>query len=335
MNLSIVVPVYNVENYIDKCFESLLKNNAQEMEIIVVNDGSTDSSKDKCEKWASNDNRVKIFSKENGGLMSAWKYGVRKAQGEYIGFVDSDDWIDGDMFENMLSFAQNEKVDVVCVGSIMETGNGSIPVPTNFNGLYLFEDIKQKIFPCIFYNKNTHKSGLNPARWVKLVRREVLLQCLGECKENVSIGEDSVMTLSVFNKIKNVFFIKDFYPYHYRIHSTSMLKKYNHKNYEQLKNLKFALDEINSKVEHDFCEQINLHFINFVCYEFEKIIIDSKLKRKEKRRIIKTIYKDTFFKKTLKKTPIKYLSRRLRIYLFFIRLNMINFLIFLRKIRKV
>jgi glycosyltransferase involved in cell wall biosynthesis len=96
--ISIVVPVYNSEKYLEKCLVSLINQTYKNIEIIVINDGSTDGSLDIAKQLAKRDSRVKVYSKKNGGLSSARNHGIEKASGEYIGFVDSDDYIDCNMY---------------------------------------------------------------------------------------------------------------------------------------------------------------------------------------------------------------------------------------------
>ena len=91
--VSVIVPVYNTEKYLEKCLDSILAQTLQDIEIICVNDGSKDCSREILEKYHDRDARIRIIDKENGGLVSARKAGVAEAFGEYIGFVDSDDWI--------------------------------------------------------------------------------------------------------------------------------------------------------------------------------------------------------------------------------------------------
>ncbi len=110
--ISIIVPVYNVEQYLEKCVNSITNQTYKNLEIILVNDGTTDSSGDLCDKLATVDNRIKVFHKENGGLSDARNYGVEKATGEYIGFVDSDDYIDVEMYEKLYEAIKKENADV-------------------------------------------------------------------------------------------------------------------------------------------------------------------------------------------------------------------------------
>lgn len=99
--ISLIVPVYNVERYLDRCMESILQQTYRKLEIILVDDGSTDSSPAKCDVYAEKDSRVKVIHKPNGGLSDARNAGLSAASGSYIGYVDSDDWIEPDMYERM------------------------------------------------------------------------------------------------------------------------------------------------------------------------------------------------------------------------------------------
>ena len=112
--LSIIVPVYNVEKYIDKCLKSLVNQTLQDIEIIVVNDGTQDKSEEKIEKYVKeNPTKIKYYEKENGGLSSARNYGLEYATGEYIAFLDSDDYVETNMYEEMYNLAKKENADMV------------------------------------------------------------------------------------------------------------------------------------------------------------------------------------------------------------------------------
>ena len=100
--LSVIVPVYNVEQYLPQCLESLLNQTLRDIEIILVNDGSTDQSEKICREYADRDNRIKLYTKPNGGLSDARNYGLERTSANIVGFVDSDDYIDLNMFEYLL-----------------------------------------------------------------------------------------------------------------------------------------------------------------------------------------------------------------------------------------
>ena len=124
VKVSIIVPAYNVENYIEKCLETLVNQTLQEIEIIVVNDGSTDTTKQKIEKYLSAyPEKIKYLEKTNGGLSDARNYGMPSAQGKYIGFVESDDYVELNMFEEMYKKAEEENADMVECDFIWEYPN--------------------------------------------------------------------------------------------------------------------------------------------------------------------------------------------------------------------
>lgn len=110
--ISIIVPVYNVEQYLRKCVNSIINQTYKNLEIILVDDGATDNSGKMCDELAKTDNRIKVYHKGNGGLSDARNYGVERATGEYIGFVDSDDYIDEEMYEKLYEAIKKEDVDV-------------------------------------------------------------------------------------------------------------------------------------------------------------------------------------------------------------------------------
>ena len=110
--ISIIVPVYNVERYLEKCVNSIINQTYKNLEIILVDDGATDSSGNMCDELAKSDNRIKVYDKENGGLSDARNYGVERVTGDYIGFVDSDDYIDSEMYEKLYEAIKKENVDV-------------------------------------------------------------------------------------------------------------------------------------------------------------------------------------------------------------------------------
>lgn len=111
--ISIIIPVYNVEKYLKKCIDSILDQNYNDLEILVVDDGSTDHSGDICDSYAEQDHRIQVFHTENHGLSAARNFGLDHARGQYIGFVDSDDWIESDMYERLFNTAEQTGADIV------------------------------------------------------------------------------------------------------------------------------------------------------------------------------------------------------------------------------
>ncbi|WP_407856662.1 glycosyltransferase family 2 protein [Enterococcus hailinensis] len=114
--ISIIVPVYNVENYLEKCINSLISQTIKDIEIILVDDGSTDKSGEICDKFAKIDSRIKVLHKKNGGLSDARNFGIDYAKGKYLGFIDSDDYVDRDMYEFLYSNIKNSGSDMSTCG---------------------------------------------------------------------------------------------------------------------------------------------------------------------------------------------------------------------------
>lgn len=110
--ISVMVPVYNVENYLEKCLDSIIDQTYQNLEIILVNDGSKDNSPKICDEYAKKDNRIKVIHKDNGGLSDARNVGLMHCKGDYLGFVDSDDWIKPNMYEKLLELCLKYEADI-------------------------------------------------------------------------------------------------------------------------------------------------------------------------------------------------------------------------------
>jgi glycosyltransferase involved in cell wall biosynthesis len=121
--ISIIVPVYNVVGYIDRCISSIVAQTYKNIEIVIVDDGSTDESGDICDKWGNKDSRIQVYHKRNGGLSSARNFGLSKINGEFIGFVDSDDYVAEDMYESLLNHMDND-VDITECGFLYNANMG-------------------------------------------------------------------------------------------------------------------------------------------------------------------------------------------------------------------
>lgn len=147
--ISIIVPVYNVEKYLPKCLDSIMNQTYKNLEIILVDDGSTDNSGIICDKYSEGDRRIKVIHKENGGLSDARNKGLDIAKGEYVGFVDSDDYIAEDMYEYLYAFILENNLDVAMCASC-DVYEDKIIYPKNFESIIL--DKKEKIIENIFIN---------------------------------------------------------------------------------------------------------------------------------------------------------------------------------------
>lgn len=219
--ISVIVPIYNSEKYLDQCLASIVNQKYYDLEIILVNDGSTDSSGEICERYNESDNRVVLINKQNEGLVRARKDGVRRATGEYITFVDADDWIDVDTYVNLGDF----KEDIVAYGLMEEYGYVS-KAKTNYfaDGYYDEHKIKECIIPEMLCTDNFFEFGMLPNLVCKLIKRSLFLKMMDEVSEDVTIGEDVDFFYRIVSEAKSLS-IKSNCPYHYRQHFESMMKK--------------------------------------------------------------------------------------------------------------
>jgi len=189
--VSVVVPVYNVENYLAKCLDSLINQTYQNIEILVINDGSNDQSEEIIQKYAQQyPGKIKAFHKENGGLSDARNFGIDRATGEYLGFVDSDDYVTPSMFEEMVNLAEKYQAKmVICnIQKVDQHGNitqkltqiPNMPEKINLNDHFsIFSDLSyfacNKIFKRTLFNEKRFKKGAH-FEDIQLIP-QLLLEC--------------------------------------------------------------------------------------------------------------------------------------------------------------
>lgn len=122
--ISVIMPVYNMEQYLERCLKSVVKQTYSNLEILLINDGSSDKSGDICEQWAKQDRRIRVFHKENGGLSDARNWGLEYAKGEYLCFVDSDDYMEPDMLEKLLNALEKNAAEIAVCNFVYEYLDG-------------------------------------------------------------------------------------------------------------------------------------------------------------------------------------------------------------------
>lgn len=175
MKVSIIVPVYNVKSYLQKCLDSLVNQTLKDIEIIIVDDGSTDGSGEFVDTYAADyPGIIKVIHKTNGGLMSAWTTGVRASQGDYLGFIDSDDYADLDMYKQLYSLAIKHDVDIVVSNYLMNGIKlGTHPIKDGkYTGEELYKTFKEHVFP----SPTTY--SISMSRMTKLFRKNIILENL-------------------------------------------------------------------------------------------------------------------------------------------------------------
>lgn len=219
--ISIIVPVYNVEKYLSKCLDSLVNQTYENIEIVCVDDGSTDSSGAICDEYAKKDARIKVIHKENGGLSDARNAGLEAINGEYVMFIDSDDWIDIDTCEQCINTLERYDVDLILWSYIREYDNNTKPKRLFEHGSKYFsnKEAKEKIFlRCVGLSgeelRNVENMDSIVTAWGKLYKSEIINNI--RFKDTTEIGtEDALFNVYVMCNIDSAFYI-DRYMNHYR-----------------------------------------------------------------------------------------------------------------------
>lgn len=210
MKVSFIIPVYKVEPYLAECVESILAQTYKDFEIILVDDGSPDSCPALCDAWAQNNINIKAYHKENGGLSDARNYGVERASGEYVIFIDSDDkWLESDSLEKLVSIANEDNYDFIQFNCCYWYKNGSLNKWTSYSSK-LEETTNSS---CIIIE--LIKSGTFPmSAWMKMIKRDFLLHNSLTFEKGI-INEDVPWMINLLDKSNKARFV-NLYIYAYR-----------------------------------------------------------------------------------------------------------------------
>ena len=170
--ISVIVPIYNAQKYLRECLDSLANQTYKDLEVLMVNDGSTDESEAICREYENKYENFRLINKENGGQMSAWKLGMREAKGEFLGFMDSDDKADPEMFEELAKRQAETNADLVHCGRFNLDTRGAVPFVPKYKPFYgegEMDEILRVVFP-------TMTSAFSQSRWDKLFRKDLYIE---------------------------------------------------------------------------------------------------------------------------------------------------------------
>lgn len=320
--LSIIVPVYGVEKYIDKCLNSLVKQSLKEIEVIVVNDGTKDNSQKIIDKYVKKyPDKIKSYIKENGGQGSARNYGLKKATGEYIGYVDSDDFVEKDMYKKLYNKAKENNYDIVVCG--------------NYN---VSEDYQNKNIDTFINNYNTDLEKIffgKMAVWNKIYKRDILIKNKLEFKEKVWY-EDLAFTLkAIMNSNTFAFIDEPLYDYLIREGSTM-----NNSNVQRNLEILDAFNDILSYIKHNKKEEYfsKIEFLAIDHIYISAIVrvlkadADDKVKRETINKLID--YMNTSFPNYKNNKYINTLSKNRKIIYKLINIKMYGLINLIFKVKK-
>lgn len=240
--VSIIVPVYNAGSFLAPCVESLISQTHRNLEIILTDDGSTDGSGRLSDEYAARDERILVIHKTNGGLVSAWKAGAAAASGKYLMFVDSDDWIDRNFTEELLSETAGRDDEIISAGYVIEKKNGAGQGIESSAPAGVYEGEKLKELKGDLLGHESRRVILS--RCMKLISRKLLLSNETYTDESIRMGEDVTVMLPCLLSCGRLVLLGGCFGYHYRFVDDSMVHRYNPGLYENIKKLRNIITRI-------------------------------------------------------------------------------------------
>lgn len=294
-DLSIIVPVYNVEKYINKCLDSILNQKNVSFELIVVDDGSPDSCPDIIDNYSKKDSRVKVIHQTNAGVSNARNRGISEAQGEYLYFVDSDDWLVDDKLSKVLNIAKEKKLDVLFCDCYEAYESGQTKRLHLFSKRFVFNeksniDRVQKSILCHKYSPFFSAGADNayPAPWSKLIKTSLIKENNIRFNPDVcGVYDDGLFTIEVLEKAKKIAY-SGIATYYYRILDSSIVHSFRQGMVERFEKNCFAMNDFIAKnqksedfVDAEYARRIAYLSLFLTSYFFSKDNTNNKKKVKQ------------------------------------------------------
>ncbi|OAS85138.1 glycosyltransferase family 2 protein [Metabacillus litoralis] len=252
VKVSVIIPVYNAEKYVAHCIESLLNQTLKECEFIFINDGSIDDSPKIIERYKNLDSRIRVINQNNQGVSIARNKGLEIATGEYIGFVDSDDYIEKDMYQILYNSVKKSDCDAI-ISNLKSEMNGKMTItsyPFSYDTKFERDYIERELLPYLFQNDNLN-TAVN-----KLYRRKIINDNQVNFPEKVALGEDGMFNIRFFCIAKTFKYI-NYSGYHYREVIGSATRNISQKDYfnRALEVYNFVIPEIQGKIDGEKLKQ--------------------------------------------------------------------------------
>lgn len=288
LKFSIIIPVYNAEKYISKCIESTIKQQNEDFEVIIVDDGSEDESGVICDEFSQKDSRIKVIHKKNGGVSEARNVGIKNAKGMYIMFLDSDDTLNENALIRLNDIINSYK-DIQCILFNINTKLQS--------KIYKTEELENLISYLIINEE------INPP-WNKVYKRSIIEKGKIKFDKNIQIGEDLLFSIEYLSHLKRIYVLSE-RLYNYTINNNSLTRRYKKNKYQQLmyvnNKLKKYLKAFKSEKILECGRYVRLKNI-FSCF-MDLSHTDCRLTKRQKKEYIKDIRKQNRI--VIKKLGIK------------------------------
>lgn len=306
--ISVIVPIYRVEKYLNQCIESVVNQTYKNLEIILVDDGSPDNCPKMCDDWAKKDKRIKVIHKKNAGVSQAVIDGIKNATGEYFAFLDSDDYVSPNFIEKIYTNMKETGADIGVCNYIEVYDSREEKVDTIKENIVIEKG--KDIENCVCTYAGWNGFYIAPCRWNKIFNRELICESLEYVNREIFMGEDLNMTFYAMAKANKVVFINDYLHYYRQI--TTSLSKTKRNNWNNYKGVIEQLFVINEKEKLNLEELIYKNYIQAYIKESVNYAVEN-YKRKE----FKEFLSDEYLQKYAKAMPTNKL--KMKIYYWGIR----------------
>ena len=275
---SIIVPIYKVETFIRQCIASLVNQTFRDFEIILVDDGSPDKCPEICDEYALKDPRIQVIHKPNGGVVSARKAGLAHSCGEYITFVDGDDWIAENYIEQIDKIIHQCEADVIAVTDFYSvTGEEKQRVRRGrqYEGMYTVEKLSKDFYPYVFTYDSRFDFGTPPSVWSKVIRRDLIEKYLPQTLENIRMGEDLAVSLPCMLDANKIYFT-DLCGYYYRQNPASLTHTFDADAPIRIASLLEDLRQKTSKSAYGIDDQLALYAVYMTDYTLRMLLVTNE-----------------------------------------------------------
>lgn len=255
--VSIIIPVFNIEKYVSECIESIAAQTYKNIQIILVDDGSTDKSGEICDKYAALDGRIEVIHQHNKGLVVARKQGLKNAKGQYIGFVDGDDYVAPDMFERLLVEIKRSNADFVHSGYFQ---NSKEIIPFRKEIIHISEQkVKAEFLKKAIFGVEAY---ITPSIWSKLFKAEFIKRNYSQVPNEAQYGEDLISLCICIEEGTSILLLNEAF-YYYRHREDSITNEVNGRNLENIfkcyKNLGVVLEN------YDYYNMVKDSILEYIC----------------------------------------------------------------------
>lgn len=309
--VTVVLPIYNVEQYLDRCINSVVNQTYKNLEIILVDDESPDNCPKMCDEWAKMDSRIKVIHKKNQGLGYARNTGIDSATGEYIYFVDSDDYIAMDTIELAYKAAAENNADMVTFGYNQVDSNGNIQksyIPKPQKNIYEYAEVQNEFLADMIAPDT--KSGKASNLWMSMCGALFSMELIQKhnwrlVSEREIISEDVYSLLKLYKYVNKVIVLSKAF-YFYCENPTSLTHTYRIDRFEKIKHFYLECKILCSKYNYNdaIYDRLNYIYLSYIIAAF-KMIVRSDNSKLEKKQILKDIIDDSLTQDVLKQTVLK------------------------------